>query len=160
MIFHSPPLIPHCPNPNFEKWSSCFVFLRYDNPKFINLLSSWKTSDLPGQTKKSYQAWWINTLLEKKVCDRWVSAAERQSLMGKRSQPASRGCFLHVLAAALVPSWTLQHPVQVTAGPASHRTAGSSKQCTSLCQTHKMSLLNSTDEPNTHRALINSKLAK
>lgn len=74
-----------------------FVFLHYDNPKFINLLSSWKNSHLPGQTKKPYQVWWIKTLLEKKVCDGWASAA------------------------ALVPSWTLQHPVWVTAGPTSHR---------------------------------------
>lgn len=161
MIFHSPPLIPHCPNPNFEKWSSCFVFLRYDNPKFINLLSSWKTSNLPGQTKKSYQAWWINTLLEKKVCDRWVSAAERQSLMEKKI-PA---CKQRLLSAC--PGCCLGAQLDPAAPSAGHswaskpqRTAGSSKQCTSLCQTHKMSLLNSTDEPNTHRVLINSKLAK
>lgn len=32
MIFHSLLLISHCPKPNFEKLSSCLVFLGYDNP--------------------------------------------------------------------------------------------------------------------------------
>lgn len=78
-----------------------------------------KTPKNNPKTPRTLSIWWIKTLLEKKICDGWVSAAERQRLMGKRSQPPS--CFLPVLSAALVPSWTLQHPVWVTAGPASHR---------------------------------------
>lgn len=152
MVFHSFPLISHCPNPNFEKWSSCLVFLRYKTPKFISLLSSWQnlrsawtdkrilSSLVDKYTPREKSLWWVSFSCWKTEFDGQKISALKQRLFSACPR-CCLGAQLDPATPSVGHSWASKP----------QRTAGSSKQCTSLCQTHKMSLLNSTDEPNTNR---------